>query len=169
MKKYIFISRKNYLNYLKKISTTFILLFTYTASNSQFQLSLVSNNGGVYGNFSFVDENIGFYFTDDAILKTINGGDSWLTHVPNIFTLTKTDAQYPNGHFVTEDIGWVVIEKFHTNNINDSSYLYKTTDGGLTWNLQHINPQNTIPYSAPRFSSVFFKNQNEGWDRKAKN
>ncbi|MBK9096604.1 MAG: T9SS type A sorting domain-containing protein [bacterium] len=73
------------------------------------------------------------------ILKTTNGGKSWITNSEfgNSFTKSST-----NIFFINENSGWV---SFYDRN------AYKTTDGGLTWFTSGISG-----------NSIFFINQDTG-------
>ena len=162
MEKYKFTNKKNYLIYLKNSVFFFIFLLTYTTVNSQFSVNVVSLKGKSYGNFNFINEQIGFHFSEDQILKTIDGGNTWNVYSANLHTITKPDSHL-SGYFLDENMGWIIIHKFHNNNINDSSFLYRTLDGGITWTLQRVNPPNTVAYAAATFGAVYFKNEYEGW------
>lgn len=69
----------------------------------------------------FLNNNIGFIAGNRVILKTVNGGDTW-TKIRESTTVNFTAV-----HFENENLGYA------GGNDGTYSYLYKSTDGGLTW------------------------------------
>ena len=67
------------------------------------------------------------------------------------------------GQFLDEENGWIVLRKDADDNIRDTSFLYRTTNGGESWELNHVNPPNDIEYGAAMFMSVYFKDEMHGW------
>lgn len=131
---------------------------------AQYSVEIVSELGYGSGNFSFLNENIGYHFSGLGISKTIDGGDTWDEFIPNIQPLTNPDAFYLSGQFVNESTGYAVLLRYdNDDHIRDSSFLYKTTDGGSSWELNTINPPNETPFGAASFSKVYFKNELQGW------
>lgn len=142
---------------------TFLSLFINSVC-SQYNIDLVSTLGNPDGQFSFVNETEGFHFSDNQILKTVDAGHTWDVLLTDITALTHDEGLYMNGCFVTSDIGWVVLRKYdNIDHISDSSFLYKTIDAGITWDLQHVNPPNSIAYAAAVFMAVHFKDEQNGW------
>ena len=150
---------------LKIVLFSCIMSFASIWSSAQYTIELVAELGHDYsGEFSFIDENIGYHFSSSVITKTIDGGETWNEFIPNIQDITNPDGLYMQGQFISEEIGWVVLRKYDDDdNIRDSSFLYKTIDAGLNWELSTINPPNEIIWAAATFSDVFFKNEMEGW------
>lgn len=142
-----------------------IFLITSFHLKGQYSIELVSQNQAYSdGEFCFLNKDVGFYITLNQILKTSDGGNTWDMQVSDIASLTKSDGLYASGCFVSENLGWVVLRKYdQVDNIADTSFLYKTINGGLSWELKHISYPNTIPYSSAIFSSVYFKNDLQGW------
>lgn len=151
---------KNILNYLGAIS---FLFFGPLTSIAQYSSELVAHAGFGYGNFSFVNEDIGYHFSQVGIYKTIDGGDTWEESINDIRMHIGCQGNYMRGHFVDEMNGWIVLRSFSEDYVKDTSFLYKTVDGGINWELKHINPPNDVPYGAAMFNHVYFKNLNEGW------
>lgn len=113
-------------------------------------------------NLSFLPSNIPQDFYDDLtftnettayavsrlgkIVKTIDGGTSW-DELNSLVAFPLVKVQ-----FVDENIGFVI------GGDATGSYLLKTTNAGQTWSVQNLNSElNGAP------SSMFFKNQNEGF------
>ncbi|MDP2208375.1 MAG: YCF48-related protein [Bacteroidota bacterium] len=72
----------------------------------------------------YVDENTGWIVgTGGMIVKTTNGGETWLYNNSN----TSTSTQIYGVDFVNSTTGWAVAQ---------SGIIRKTTDGGTTWNSQ---------------------------------
>ena len=90
----------------------------------------------------FVNENTGWAVGHDGtILKTTNGGTSWINQIAPYHEINRSV------YFVDENVGWVLA--------NDA--LFHSTNGGNTWNVQ-------IPYSSTNaFSSIKFIDSNNGW------
>lgn len=156
------------MNYLPfKVLLMGILTLASHESSAQYTLKKVSTGatyGTTLGGFSFVSDQIGFHVAGNRILKTVDAGETWTTCVNVVSSATGSGADYAQGCFVTENIGWVVQRKYdNVSNMTDSCYLHKTTDGGATWTLQLVNPPNTVEYGAALFSSVYFKDELEGW------
>jgi hypothetical protein len=106
-------------SYIIDISCVSEDVFYITCENS-FKKTI---NGGasfettapVVGKLQFINEQIGYAPGDHSILKTIDGGNTWLP----VHTFNYIQSIY----FLDENIGFV----------NDSGELYKTTDGGNTF------------------------------------
>lgn len=80
---------------------------------------------------------------NDKLVKTINGGHDW-----TILNLPETiDGYYNTIQFLDEQIGYVC---------GTYGQIFKTTDGGLTWNDKSISSQ-------PFLRGMSFINENEGW------
>jgi len=102
-----------------------------------------THNGGTTWNVSptFVRQgnNTDFVTMNDGITWdwsgkfhiTNNAGAGWSDVIPNI----NFGDDMPDMDFVSTSTGWVI-----QNQVNGSTPLYRTTDGGLTWTLLSGNP-----------------------------
>ncbi|HRO43407.1 MAG TPA: T9SS type A sorting domain-containing protein [Flavipsychrobacter sp.] len=83
---------------------------------------------------SFGSNMVGYISgTDSVLLKTVDGGNTWnnVTHTGMDFSLARPDIVHVN--FVHADTGFAVVSNFE--NPVYVGTLYKTTDGGSTWNV----------------------------------
>jgi photosystem II stability/assembly factor-like uncharacterized protein len=94
----------------------------------------------------FVDVNNGWACGDYKILRTTNGGNSWL-HYDSDFS-----HEYKSVFFINSSIGWAVGGINGTTN----SLIKKSTDEGVTW-IEQSNTGNHWLYS------VHFTDANNGW------
>lgn len=88
-------------------------------------------------------EQVGYILGDQVLLKTENGGNSWIA-------LDKPDNVYPmltKMYFYSADIGYLFGE----------SKLYKTVDGGKSWKKQ------MAPNSSYAQNSMWMTSENEGF------
>lgn len=69
----------------------------------------------------FINNKIGFIAGNRVILKTVDGGDTWVK------IRESTKINFTSIHFENENLGYA------GGNDETYSHLYKTTDGGLTW------------------------------------
>lgn len=93
-------------------------------------------------NIYFVDDAVGFITGNRGeIIKTLDGGETWELASKLEYDITTTDI-----YFFDENLGYVLTE----------SYLYKTEDGGLTWN-------NDLPFLYSGLQGIDFNsNGNKG-------
>ena len=104
------------------------------------------NSNTLYGltDVFFVDENNGWITTgtidSTLVLKTTNGGQSWVSYPNGIITNSAV-------YFTDVNHGWVG---------GWGANLSRTTDGGISWSLQ---PSGTTISR----SDIFFVNKNVGW------
>lgn len=108
--------------------------------------------------FHFIDPNNGwgiadsvgtgpgdFFISPSEILRTTNGGETWVTqHRDN------TPGTYEAIHFVDANNGWVVGEK---------GKILRTTNGGTTWS----RVTNAGITSNSNCYALYFLNANTGW------
>ncbi|MBI5661133.1 MAG: T9SS type A sorting domain-containing protein [Ignavibacterium album] len=108
----------------------------YGGEENLFTITFISDSigfaGGSRGSFNYYG---------DQILKTTNGGKIWITNRYNYSSYNKFNAIY----FINDLKGWA----------GSDSYLFFTTDAGITW-----NQNNTVFYN---IKSVFFINESSGW------
>ena len=77
--------------------------------------------------FIFTDADTGYYFSnlyntwEWKVWKTIDGGNNW----NNVYTF-PVQSYFLNSLFINGKVGW----------ISDFDDLYKTTDGGFSWNCR---------------------------------
>lgn len=69
----------------------------------------------------FISNTIGFIAGNKVILKTINGGDTWIK------IRESSSVNFTSIHFENENLGYA------GGNDQYYAYVYKTTDGGLNW------------------------------------
>lgn len=96
----------------------------------------------------FFNENVGFRLQGRGIYKTVNGGASWSVHSFNINSLDLRDI-----FFLNDNLGFIVGHTGYPNPIQ--GYIFKTTDGGASWQSQLCGNQT--------MSSIFFVNQSVGY------
>ena len=95
----------------------------------------------------FLNENIGYAACSyEMAAKTTDGGANWTEIIPH--TYSAKSANY-GVHFISENLGFIV------GKINDIDAIYKTTDGGLTWNIKSNVAGNDL-------RDVTFKDENNG-------
>jgi photosystem II stability/assembly factor-like uncharacterized protein len=96
----------------------------------------------------FLDSLYGWAAGDSGtIIRTTNGGFSWLLLNTGIYSFTIDDITFPNVNY-----GWAVCL--------DSVYrtiVLKTTNGGNSWTKSYF------PDSSMIFKTIFFINQNTGY------
>jgi|GEM_PF-4272239 len=81
---------------------------------------------------------------DILVLKTLNGGNSWEPK------LVVPDAYCVDFHFASSNVGYAIITYS-----NNSSTLFKTTDGGENWS--------NIPFTGISPNIIHFYNDTEGY------
>jgi len=92
----------------------------------------------------FVDENNGWIWGWNKLIKTTNGGANWSEVV---LPFSFTDC-----FFISPATGWITSR----NNTNQDSEIYKTTDGGITWTSQFFSMDQSL-------GAIFFLNENYAW------
>jgi len=96
----------------------------------------------------FIDDQFGWVVGNEGvILKTLDGGHSWL----NISI--EINEQLRGVYFLNLDTGWVI-----GGDPLQSAVILRTTDGGRSWeNLSLVSE------GEPILRDVHFKNYNKGW------
>lgn len=107
-------------------SCLLLLILTQTKTKAQWTLlNTASNHNYTYA--FFVNDSIGYasgsYTANDgSIMKTINGGLTWMDVTPN------AKITYQDIYFITKDTGFAL----SATATGDPVY-YKTTNGGISW------------------------------------
>jgi photosystem II stability/assembly factor-like uncharacterized protein len=136
-----------------------LLIFVLLNINicAQNQLNKILGNGYT----QFVDENNGWVFDEYHIRKTTDGGSSWeimLTfnnELENLYTSSLNDLIF----FVNSQTGYFITPRYY--GLSNSSHLYKTTNGGISFTRSTIVGSNFNIDSYAR--NLFFINENIGW------
>jgi photosystem II stability/assembly factor-like uncharacterized protein len=110
---------------------------------------LKAKNSGTTDNLnavSFVDKDNGWAVGENStILKTADGGETWEAQsISNKLSLLSVS-------FVNKSVGWI------TGKSSGYGQVYKTTDGGLTWNKL------VLPETIYKINKLFFTDENHGW------
>ena len=88
----------------------------------------VLNEGGFFGQIEFVNDHVGWMNTDGKLLKTEDGGETWIS-IP-----VETDLRITQIDFINEQIGWY--SATYSAAGERHSIISKSYDGGLTWTIQ---------------------------------
>src|ERR1019366_3476732 len=92
-----------------------------------------------------LDSNNGWALTASSILKTSNGGATWQGVTPAHADI-NAEAQ---GDFLSGQLAWVAIPTAPT--IGQSVLVWRTTDGGQSWQSTTINDLNSAGIDVPHF------------------
>ncbi|MFA6150488.1 MAG: YCF48-related protein [Chitinophagaceae bacterium] len=102
---------------------------------------------------SFGNKSVGYIAgTDSTLLKTNNGGKTWVSIKPTGMVFSVISPDITDVHFITDNIGYAIVG----NAVNPvyNGVLYKTTDGGASWTAQN---------SDITCQAMFFFNENNGF------
>ena len=100
-------------------------------------------------NIEMIDERDGWGVTEEEIVRTDDGGVTWYNVTPS--GLTETGYSVFT-YFLNEKNAWLQIAD--NNNYPNGGTLYRTTDGGITW--QNFE----TPFSS---GDLEFIDENNGW------
>lgn len=100
-------------------------------------------------NIEMIDERYGWGITEEEIVRTDDGGRTWYNVTPPEITETGYSV-FP--YFLNENAAWIQIAD--NNNYPFGGFLYRTQDGGLTWQMFET------PFSA---GDLEFIDENNGW------
>jgi len=122
-----------------------------TDGGSSFSLCVQSETNN-WTSAYFIDPNIGYVVGgNSAILKTVDGGDTWTDKTPD--SSINTDDLF-GVHFDDSNTGWVV---------GSNMTILKTTDGGSNWSSHLVDdPDSTLSYDS-RIYDIHFVDSNTGW------
>ena len=108
---------------------------------------LVSSPGITY--LHMLTELDGWAISDDAILRTTDGGSTWY----NVSPQGVTEFGYGTANtFLNASRAWVMVAD--ASNPAGSGLLYRTSDGGLTWTTY------PVPFGG---GDLAFTDENNGW------
>lgn len=96
---------------------------------------IMPNFEGGYSDIDFVNQNVGFMGSNGALIRTTDQGQSWQLRSgwPDCPIITGMD-------FVDPNVGLCTGYQFSSG----VSGIYKTVDGGLTWQLKHEEPGDPV-------------------------
>lgn len=108
------------------------------------------------GKFQFVNDSVGWAVGNNgAILKTTNGGNTWISQ--HSIQRTSYTPHFNSLFFINEFVGWVVGYKRIP--VGMTRVLKHTTDGGETWDVHLPGPMAAIE----SLNDVFFSDDQTGW------
>ena len=103
-----------------------VVLRTTDAGNSWVGTKIAGANQ--LESIHFASPNVGYTSGNCYIFKTENGGQSWRNVTP------RSATELWGCYFVTDDIGMVI-----GGGCDNEQYFYRTTNGGISWNLATYN------------------------------
>jgi len=109
--------------------TFFVIAASFTSLEGQWE---VINEGHEFRIIDFVSKDIGWMATEDTILKTTDGGETWISDPWNLGGGELLGYEYiEDFDFVNDSVGWIVMN-FQT--MYEPYYgLYLTVNGGQSW------------------------------------
>ena len=119
-------------------SSGWIMKTTNSGVGWNYQICLQCTNADDFLQVQMINENTGYVFGDQRIIKTTNGGIDWIPLETYMFIVQR-------GYFFNAYTGFIV----------GLGALAKTTNGGINWIQNHFTNNWT--------SSVYFRNLNTGW------
>ncbi len=134
------------------------LLLNASASRASWQIVFSNSDGSGFRSCFFFNESTGFIAgtVSDGIFKTTNGGQTW-TNTPLPFYPSNPLAPDNKAGFVTqirmidELHGWLTCELDRYDSFPVYPGLYKTTDGGASWNfVANVKENFSDVYQTPR-------------------
>jgi photosystem II stability/assembly factor-like uncharacterized protein len=109
---------------MKNIITSLLILFTSILFGQTNWTQINSNTTYNLRDITFTSTNIGYIVGDNGtVLKTIDGGNNWSLIFSDI------TQSFVSTSFVDDNIGYILT----------SENLYKTENGGTTWQLKYTN------------------------------
>jgi len=78
-----------------------------------------------------LDEQNGWGQAEGTVLRTEDGGETWLNVTPSDM---QNDSAYAKSVFLDEETGWIFLEDYENPGVG---ILYKTTDGGANWHWRN--------------------------------
>lgn len=135
------------------VCCSFLLVVRSFAQTAETQSGWYQLNSGVTSNLHCVffpaseSGNFGYVSGDSGILlKTVNGGNNWISVSP------RQNVNFKTLYFLDAQTGWTAGWG------NDSVFVFRTSDGGTNWTLQFAGYD---VYNEPRCLS--FSNLNKGY------
>lgn len=116
-----------------KMKLSFILILTISTFFNSLQGQWeVINEGYDFRIIDFVSKDVGWMVTDDTILKTTDGGETWFEDSWDFNSGNFSSKRIEVLDFIDDSIGWI---SMYTKPIDGSGTygLFKTIDGGKTW------------------------------------
>jgi photosystem II stability/assembly factor-like uncharacterized protein len=109
--------------------TVLALAAVFSTLNGQWE---VINEGYEPGTIDFASDKIGWMSTEDMILKTTDGGETW---IPDSWFGIGTHEIYEQFDFINDSVGWynATMPKNHG--------IFKTIDGGKNWVKMQETPE----------------------------
>ena len=166
--------------FILSLGVVILSLFNFTAFG-QGSWTLQTNpttNAGV--STKFVSATEGWInLSSNALLHTTNGGTNWSVVVPNTTDVSfGIDATSQTLSFINSSTGWVMKTLSNANEDMLGAVVYKTTNGGVTWNrtvlsttvgdvgvqLQFVDANNgwALVYNMNTGNPTFLKTTNGG-------
>lgn len=115
-----------------KLTTITFLLFLFINTNAQQGWNDITPAGsypGLLGVYAIGSDNIWVVGEEGTILKSTDGGITWISVANNLTENLNTVE------FVNPDTGWIAGPD--NGNYSDSA-AFRTTDGGLNWEVQSL-------------------------------
>ncbi len=136
-----------------------LLVLAAGASNlaAQYSMTHVSDGGG---RLRFLSASEAFAIGANTITHTLDSGVTWITTTASIQAATQCQGVF-DGTFVNSRTGWLITHQWPVS--TDSSFIYKTTDGGANWVRQRSSPIAAEQYASHRYSHIHFADEDNGW------
>ncbi len=142
--------------------TVGLLLLTISINSfSQFLERTITKNSAPLTDVYMITANVGYVGGVDGIFKTSDAGLTW-TRLPYFTSYQSPDSIYYNAmndqhlYFSDENNGYAV----GWGATGNHEQIIKTTDGGFTWQMQHLYNPDPAPFQplSLRLRDIYFTN-----------
>lgn len=136
-----------------------VMLITSVAG-AQYLVEPATNLGG---KLRFLSAAEGFSFNSYAISYTADSGATWNIVTADIPAVTGGSGVL-DAWFVDRNTGWMIV--YYGGGINtpiDTTCVYATTDGGVTWHRQHTSRVSATKWASQTFQGIRFTDRMNGW------
>lgn len=136
------------------------ILLAPLAAEAQYRIEQVATGGG---RLRFLNTTEGYSFGSRSILYTRDGGRNWSFIVSDLHAAIGCSGIL-DAAFVSRSHGWVVA--YYGGGINtpiDTTCVFATTDGGVTWKKQLTSKVSATKWASQTFQGLRFADSLNGW------